>query len=305
MRFWNILLPISGKQISFLGNMRKKNLIPTNLDGTPLISMGDPNLVSGARYTSDASFKDTGWHHHDMAVLGCMEAGIIGLRTDKESMVLSSGMMVFVPAFVSHLEVGMGTDVTGWYLCLPKNRISFMPNEVCALRMSDLLLLLCKKIVSLGPIKHSEKTPAQKRFVLTFLDELADAEKPEHLSIPLPRTAALCLVASQILSNPGDMETIDHWARVAAMSRRSFTKYFHEETGISFARWRQLVKLQQSLKLLAEGKSVTDIALDLGYQNSSNFIANFRKQFGVPPTKYMRAEKRKSVRVGKLDFNCS
>lgn len=300
MRFWNILLPISGKQISFLGNMRKKHLIPANLDGTPLISMGDSDLVCGARYTADACFNETGWHHHDMAVLGCMEAGIIGLRTDKESMVLSSGMMVFIPPFVAHNEVGMGTEVTGWYLCLPRDRISLMPKEISVLKMSDLLLHLCKKIVSWGPIKRSEKSPAQKRLVLTFLDELAEAATPDHLSIPLPATAALCLVASQILANPGDMETIDHWAQVAAMSRRSFTKYFHEETGVSFVRWRQLVKLQQSLKFLADGKSVTEVALDLGYQNSSNFIANFRKQFGVSPTKYMSDEKKISIRVGKL-----
>lgn len=281
--------------------MRKKSLINMNFNNAPLISMGDPEIISGSRYSADATFKETGWHHHDVAVLGCMEAGIMGIRTEKASIVLSSGMMVFVPAFCSHLEAGMGSEVTGWYLSLPSDRIHFMPKELSVLEMSDLLLLLCKRIVSWGPIKRSDKTPSQKRLVLTFLDELAHSKTAAPLSIPMPRQPALCLVAKQIMENPGDMQTIDHWARVAAMSRRSFTQYFGDETGMSFARWRQLVKIHESLKLLATGKSVTEVALDLGYQNTSTYIAIFRKQFGVSPTKYMKLEKDQTVAVAKLD----
>lgn len=133
---------------------------------------------------------------------------------------------------------------------------------------------------------------------MTFLDELANAKRASHLSIPMPHQTSLRLVAKQIMENPEDMKTIDHWARVAAMSRRSFTKYFGEETGVSFARWRQLVKLHQSLKMLAEEKSVTEVALDLGYQDTSTFISIFRKQFGVSPTRYMKMENENASAVG-------
>ena len=40
------------------------------------------------------------------------------------------------------------------------------------------------------------------------------------------------------------------------------------------------------VELLAAGKPVTAIALDLGYDNVSAFIALFRRMFGTTPGRY-------------------
>ena len=39
--------------------------------------------------------------------------------------------------------------------------------------------------------------------------------------------------------------------------------------------------------MLADGKAVTTIALDLGYDNVSAFIALFKRSFGVTPGHYV------------------
>jgi Helix-turn-helix domain len=46
--------------------------------------------------------------------------------------------------------------------------------------------------------------------------------------------------------------------------------------------------LGRSVELLAEGHSVTTIALDLGYSSISAFIALFKRAFGLTPTQYLR-----------------
>ena len=58
------------------------------------------------------------------------------------------------------------------------------------------------------------------------------------------------------------------------------------ETGFSFNEWRQRIRLLRALELLAAGKPVTAIALDLGYDNVSAFIALFRRMFGTTPGRY-------------------
>ena len=131
-------------------------------------------------------------------------------------MVVLSGMMFFIPAEYPHFEAELGNEVTGWYISLPEERIKSLPKEICAFKMSE--LLLCKKIASWGPMDKKKETPEQKRLILTFLDELAVAEKADPLSIPMPIQPALSLVAKQIMEHPEDMQTIDHWAKVAAMS---------------------------------------------------------------------------------------
>lgn len=271
----------------FLGNMKKKESIKLNQDKVPTISMGDPTVISGSLFDSKAGDKNSGWHRHNVALLTCIEAGIKGMRTDKESLIVSSGMMSFIPANFNHSQVGMGMGLTGWYITLPADRIPFMPDEFCILELSDLLLLLGKRICSWGP-NPRERSSEQKRLVATFLDELRTAKRASHFSVPFPGTKSLCLVAKRVMDDPSDMKNIDHWAHVAAMSRRTFTKRFREETGLSFAKWRMLVKLQASIKMLAGGKSVTEVAFDLGYQNTSNFILTFRRQLGLPPMQYLR-----------------
>jgi AraC-like DNA-binding protein len=302
MRIRNNLLTILGKEIFFLGNMEKKTLTSLNLDQTPMVSVGHPEIVFGIRFRGEACFTDTGWHCHDSASVGCVDSGMIGIRTESESLVASSGMVVFTPPGVAHLEAGMGTPVSGWVVYLPKNRIQNLPKKVCVLTTTDVLLILCKRIVSWGKFLPEEKTPEQKRLILTFLDELVAAKAADPLLIPFPQRKELCLVTKRIMESPQDMATIDYWADVAGMSRRSFTMYFKEETGLPFARWRQLVKLHESLKLLSNKKSVTEIAFDLGYESVSTFIATFRKQFGVSPTKYIRNENETVRAVEALDL---
>ena len=71
------------------------------------------------------------------------------------------------------------------------------------------------------------------------------------------------------------------------MGRRTFTRAFRRETGLSFAVWRQNVRLMEALSLMASGQSVTSVAYDVGYNSPSAFTAMFRRVFGVAPTAYL------------------
>ncbi|TKR55717.1 AraC family transcriptional regulator [Allopusillimonas ginsengisoli] len=64
------------------------------------------------------------------------------------------------------------------------------------------------------------------------------------------------------------------------------TRRLVAETGFSFTEWRQRVRLLKALERLVAGRSVTAVALDLGYDNVSTFIALFKRIFGVTPGRY-------------------
>ena len=65
-------------------------------------------------------------------------------------------------------------------------------------------------------------------------------------------------------------------------------RLFVKETGLTFGAWRQQGRLLKALEWLAENRPVTLIALDLGYESPSAFIAMFRRAFGVPPGHYLK-----------------
>ncbi|HET6629440.1 MAG TPA: helix-turn-helix domain-containing protein, partial [Woeseiaceae bacterium] len=65
-------------------------------------------------------------------------------------------------------------------------------------------------------------------------------------------------------------------------------RLFVSETGLTFAEWRRQVRLLEAIDRLGKGQAVTRVALDLGYESPSAFIAMFRRSLGAPPGKYFK-----------------
>ena len=109
---------------------------------------------------------------------------------------------------------------------------------------------------------------------------------PLPLSLPLPRHPRLAEKCRRFIENPSPHDTIDTWSDDVGMSRRTFTRLFKQETGCTFVEWRQKACLMSALPQLAEGHSVTSIALALGYENPASFTAMFKRLLGAAPTEY-------------------
>jgi len=91
-----------------------------------------------------------------------------------------------------------------------------------------------------------------------------------------------------IIDNPADSRELADWAKKVGASKRTLVRLFPEQTGMTFREWRQQRRLLHALELLATGESVTNIALELGYENTSAFIAMFRRCLGTTPRRYLQ-----------------
>jgi AraC-like DNA-binding protein len=56
------------------------------------------------------------------------------------------------------------------------------------------------------------------------------------------------------------------------MARRTFMRAFSAQAGMSFGRWRQQARLFAALEMLGQSKSVTEVAIAVGYDSVSAFI---------------------------------
>ncbi len=65
-------------------------------------------------------------------------------------------------------------------------------------------------------------------------------------------------------------------------------RLFRQETGLSVGQWRLRRRVVAAIALLAEGRSVTDTALTLGYDSVGSFAQSFRKVTGSAPSAYRR-----------------
>ncbi len=110
------------------------------------------------------------------------------------------------------------------------------------------------------------------------------------LSLPLPRRADFANRCQAFLKAPAAHDAIQHWCEALGMSRRNFTRVFRQETGLSFAAWRQQACLVAALPRLAAGETVTTVAMALGYDNPNAFTSMFTRLLGVPPRSYLAGE---------------
>ena len=85
------------------------------------------------------------------------------------------------------------------------------------------------------------------------------------------------------MKNPADETTADALARRCGLSARTLERLFRAETGMRFGLWRQKARLLESVRVLVEGGSVTDAALESGYSSVSAYIAAFKQTFGTTP----------------------
>jgi AraC-like DNA-binding protein len=96
-------------------------------------------------------------------------------------------------------------------------------------------------------------------------------------------------VADALLADPADPRTLQEWGHDVGASSRTLARAFVSDTGLSFGRWRTLVRLQASLPYLAERMPVSSVARRVGYCTTSAFVAAFRAHTGVTPGRYFQA----------------
>lgn len=84
--------------------------------------------------------------------------------------------------------------------------------------------------------------------------------------------------------------TIDEAAHRLEMSRRSFTKWFHEITGKTWLTYVRRLMIRHARHQLVQTKlSIATIAFESGFNDLSTFYRQFKSQVGMSPKAYRRS----------------
>jgi AraC-like DNA-binding protein len=99
--------------------------------------------------------------------------------------------------------------------------------------------------------------------------------------------ARVSRVLRRLESYSGEPQTLDELAGSAGLSRYHFLRTFKAVTGVTPHQWLLRARLRDAAQRLAASSApITDIALDVGFADLSNFIRSFRAEFGVSPRAY-------------------
>jgi AraC family transcriptional regulator len=97
-------------------------------------------------------------------------------------------------------------------------------------------------------------------------------------------------VLEYIDTHLADELDVDRLSDVAAYSKHHFVRQFAELFGMGVYKYVQLSRLKRAAQRLAfrADQSVTDIALDSGYDNAESFSRAFKKSNGQTPSEFRR-----------------
>ena len=97
-------------------------------------------------------------------------------------------------------------------------------------------------------------------------------------------------VLRHMAANSAAAHTVTGLARMARLSPYHFLRSFKTVTGVTPHQWLLRARLRAAAeKLAATTAPVTDIALDVGFEDLSNFTRTFRAEFGASPREYRLA----------------
>lgn len=82
--------------------------------------------------------------------------------------------------------------------------------------------------------------------------------------------------------------TVDLLAKICNVSVNTLERTFKRYLNLTPSCYLRKKRLAYSLKLLAEGNSVTDAAEKSGFQDYNNYIQQFRKAYGITPLTYKK-----------------
>ncbi|BCQ52923.1 AraC family transcriptional regulator [Burkholderia gladioli] len=246
----------------------------------PLVLESGGPLVAAAELTQSVA-RETEAHRHARGQLVGALSGLLSVGLEAQQWVVPATHAIWVPPHHMHSLRSYG-PFSGWSVFVQEAACAALPTAPRAIRTNPLLREAVRRAAtwSGGSLDHDEIRIAE-----LILAEIA-ASPAQALGLPRPLDARLARIADALAADLSDTRRAEDWAQWAGIAPRTLSRRFLEETGMSFAQWRQQARVLRALERLAVGTPVTTIALELGYDNVSAFIEMFRRVLGVTPGKY-------------------
>jgi AraC-like DNA-binding protein/mannose-6-phosphate isomerase-like protein (cupin superfamily) len=245
-----------------------------------------PVLVVPINYPADWHIEP---HYHRKSQLIYCCAGVMTVETAHGQWVAPPNRCVWVPGGTEH-EIRINQAAAMRTLYVEPDARPELPAMPCSLGISPLLreLILAAVISTQAPDPKDFAPGTPNAHIAEVLLDQIIAMPASELHIPMPSDRRLRPICAALTADPGDRRSLKDWAERVGTSDRTIERLFMQETGLTFHRWREQMRVLKSLTLLGSGRAVKNVALELGFANPSTFITMFRKIMGVTPGAYLK-----------------
>lgn len=235
-------------------------------------------------------------HYHNFYEIYLLLSGSCEYLINDKIYSISQASMLLIPAGEVHKTTYTSTHYER--ILLSFNELIFdkyLAQELqyplfCKLKENDPLLDLFNKMSKISDFKSIKN----KILITSYLNVLLIYMMEHHKDIAkinIKPPSVIDHVLSYISENFYDDIALKDLSTQFGYSADHFSKLFKESTGSTFKEYLMLTRFTAAEKLLlTTNKSVTDIALSCGFNDSNYFSHMFSKRYGVSPLKYKKTK---------------
>jgi AraC-like DNA-binding protein len=240
-----------------------------------IIPHGDPHVISNGRAPRviDAGGTLNRYLAGDLSTLQIggggaatrFVCGFFGCERHADRLFLSGLPLV--------IRISLRDDTAGQWL---EHSIRHLVTEACGGRAGRSVLLskMAEALFIEALRRYMEQLPAEQTgWLAAARDEIVGA------------------AIAAIHRAPARQWTLDSLAVEAAASRSVLTERFARFLGESPLAYLAMWRMQLAARRLQTSRdTVLQVALEVGYESEAGFIRAFKREFGLPPAKYRRAD---------------
>ncbi|MCP1995947.1 AraC family transcriptional regulator [Flavobacterium sp. HSC-61S13] len=232
-------------------------------------------------------FPDT-FHDHPKGQLIFVEEGFQYLHLEDQVYLLPQNHAAWIPSSLPHKSSSTATNV---YL-----RTLFYDCELTDDFYNHLQIFSVPQVLR-EMILYTEKwsmntavNQAEESFLSAILSELPSfAKNSLTLSIPLSSNENILGVVRYLYQYYQQTVSIDDLANDLHFSTRTLERLFKKETGLTMAKYLQLIRCIKAVELLSNTSlTVSEIAYQVGYKSVQSFSNSFYNLLGQRPHEFLK-----------------
>jgi AraC-like DNA-binding protein len=232
-------------------------------------------------YTSGYRVAD---HAHGSDQLIYAIRGVMEVSSGQSAWLIPPHFALWIPAFTRH-RIHMPRPVSMRTLYL-RPGLAGLPSRCEVLHVTPLLRELIVETVRLGQLRVRHH---RERALSDLLVSTLESASSVPTFVTLPREPRALAVAQAVLKTPAHARSLADLCDDAGVSVRTIERAFRKDVGTDFESWRRQARLTKAVELLVSGCSIKEVAYEVGYRQSSGFVAMFRKTFGTTPKAWISA----------------
>jgi len=233
---------------------------------------------------------DIDWHCYDKHQLLYAEGGFLYVKTRQHCFLLPANHAAWIPAQCLHRVSSNASRLCMRTLYFDENRkLDARLNKVNIFPVNKLGQEMIYKTREWNN-SFQDYTPLEQLFFQAFILLIPQwMDNSVTLAIPTSNHHKLSLILNYIQSNLHNEITVADIANRFAISKRTITRLFKQEIGMTFRAYLRISRIAKAMDLLGDsGHNVSTVAYAVGYESISAFSTTFHSLIGIRPQQYMK-----------------